>query len=118
MKIGISTWKGKSGIVYEFTDYEPETIFKEGVTGNYIFSKKTVKEEGYSLQPVYIGEGVLKDRIAYRLNEGEVQKKGCNCISVRVLNAGESSKQIEEDLLAACSCAYASNGGCNKKEGG
>jgi hypothetical protein len=117
METGTSKWIGISGIVYEFTDYTLDTVFRENVIGNYAFSNKIPKEEGYTLNPIYIGEGVLKDRISFRLNEGKVQEKRCNCVSVRILKIGEDSKQIEEDLLAAYPAAYIPTG-CNIKEGG
>jgi hypothetical protein len=63
------------------------------------------------------GEGVIRDRTEFRISEGKIQSKGCNCVSVRELNNGEDSKQIEEDLLAANTEAYEPEG-CNIKKGG
>jgi hypothetical protein len=111
-KTGKSTWIGKSGIVYDFIDYKLDTIFND-IQGNYIFSRR----EENILCPVYIGEGMIKERIAFRINEGKIQEKGCDCVSVRLLDKGDDSKQIEEDLLAAYPSSYEPNG-CNIKQGG
>jgi hypothetical protein len=117
-KTGKSTWFGKSGTGYGFTDYGLDTSFSDGVKGNYIFSRRTVGEDGKTfLVPLYIGEGVIWERTEYRIREGRVQEKGCNCVSVRVAEHGEDSKQIETDLLAFYVNAY-EPAGCNIKEGG
>jgi hypothetical protein len=86
---------------------------KTTAPGNYIFSRRN----GNMLYPVYIGEGMIKDRIVFRINEGKIQEKGCTCVSVRLLNDGEDSKQIEEDLLAVNPLSYEPTG-CNIKQGG
>jgi hypothetical protein len=113
-----SDWEGRSGFWYTFTDYTLDTDFKEGIEGIYIFSKMTKTTDGNRLfVPLYIGEGILRDRIKFRLDEGEVQKKGCNCVSVRIEDAQKERKWVEQDLLAENPIAYAPTG-CNKKEGG
>jgi hypothetical protein len=117
MRTTNSKWKGESGVVYEFADYTLDTVFNDNKTGNYIFSRRCKEGDKEVLYPVYIGEGIIKERIPFRINEGRVQKKGCNCISVRFLNEKDDSKQIEEDLLAAYSSSYEPNG-CNIKQGG
>jgi hypothetical protein len=65
----------------------------------------------------FILEREYKDRIKFRINEGCILRKGCDCISVRLLDAGENSKQIEKDLLDKYPNSYTPIG-CNKKEGG
>ena len=112
-----SKWIGKSGRVYVFDDYSLDTVFVENLTGNYIFSKWATDNGKTVLNPVYIGEGVIKDRIEFRVKEGKIQKKGCNCVSVKLLEKGEDSKKIEEDLLAEYLSAYEPVG-CNIKAGG
>jgi hypothetical protein len=116
-RIGNSTWAGKSGIIYDFVDYDLNISFEDDAKGNYIFSKEIMREGKLSLTPVYIGEGVIRERIEYRINEGRIQMKGCSCVSIRRLNKGEDSKQIEEDLLAAHPSSYEPTG-CNIKQGG
>ena len=69
------------------------------------------------IAPIYIGEGVLKDRIAFRINGGRVQKKGCNCFCALANEDEASRKFIEDDLLAACPQSYEPIG-CNIRIGG
>ena len=114
---GKSSWIGKSGNVYEFYDYTLDTVFVKDIVGNYIFSKNIIDGGREKLYPIYIGEGVIKDRIEFRINEGKVLEKGCDYVSVRLLEKEENSKQIEEDLLAAYPTAYDPIG-CNLKKGG
>lgn len=114
-KIRDYKWKGKSGKVYSFDAYTLDTAFSEGVDGNYIFAKPISGSE--SIRAVYIGEGTLKERIAFRINEGRVQEKGCDRVCVMMNSSEESRKQIEEDLLANNITAYEPIG-CNIKIGG
>jgi hypothetical protein len=116
-QVSTSTWNGKSGKVYKFFDYTLDTLFRSDAKGNYIFSRREKGREGDILYAIYIGEGVIRERTEFRINEGKIQSKGCNCVSVRELNNGEDSKQIEEDLLAANTEAYEPEG-CNIKKGG
>lgn len=111
---GISTWTGASGKKYEFETYSLDTKFKENVEGNYIFAKPGSDNRIYA---VYIGEGILKDRIEYRLQDGQVQKKGCDRVCVMLNDNEQERKRIETDLLASNINAYEPLG-CNIKIGG
>lgn len=113
--VGESTWIGASGKKYTFTDHSLDTVFDENIKGNYIFAKPSNIPN--RLTAVYIGEGELKDRIEFRINEMEVLSKGCDRVCVMV-NANERyRKEIESDLLASNTAAYAPTG-CNIKKGG
>ena len=111
---GVSTWTGKSGKKYEFETYSLDTEFNPGIEGNYIFAKPGGDEKIYA---VYIGEGILKDRIEFRIDEEKVQPKGCDRVCVMVNPNAKSRKFIEEDLLASNINSYEPIG-CNKKIGG
>lgn len=111
---GISIWTGKSGEKYEFEMYSLDTVFKEEIEGNYIFAKPGNNGRIYA---VYIGEGILKDRIEFRIDEARVQEKGCDRVCVMVNADKENRKYIEEDLLASNTDAYEPIG-CNVKIGG
>lgn len=113
--IGKSRWTGKSGREYQFEDYSLDAVFDEGVKGNYIFAKPN-DTLGY-ITPVYIGEGILKDRIEFRINEKEVLNKGCDRVCV-MFNVSETyRKEVESDLLEQHPIAYVPTG-CNIKQGG
>lgn len=114
-QIGISTWTGESGKKYEFADYDLDTVFNENVEGNYIFAKLGVNPG--RITAIYIGEGMLKDRIEFRLNEGRVQCKGCDRVCVMQNGNKISRKFIEDDLLASNPDAYEPKG-CNIRIGG
>lgn len=115
MKIGTYTWTGASGIKYEMDAYTLDTKFKDGIEGNYIFAKP--RDNGGHIDAVYIGEGKLKDRIEFRINDGCVLRKGADRVCVRVESDEQTRKAIEDDLLEANTCAYAPTG-CNIKIGG
>ncbi len=114
-KCGTSNWVGKSGEKYTFDTYTLDTVFNGGIESNYIFAKPA-KDQNV-IYPIYIGEGILKDRIEYRINEGRVQQKGCDRVCIMRNNSERSRKFIEGDLLAAFPSAYEPLG-CNIKKGG
>ena len=111
---GVSTWTGKSGKKYKFETYSLDVVLNANILGNYIFAKP--KNDGL-IHAVYIGEGVLKDRVEFRIKEVRIHKKVSDRICV-MANADEvSRKLIEEDLLASNPEAYEPIG-CNIKVGG
>jgi hypothetical protein len=68
-------------------------------------------------QPVYFGEGDLKERLNAAKKDGCVIRKGATHIHEH-LNANAASRKAEEsDLLANFPVAYAPIG-CNVKPGG
>lgn len=115
MKIGTYTWTGASGQKYEMDAYTLDTKFKDGIEGNYIFAKP--RGNGGYIDAVYIGEGKLKDRIEFRINDGCVLRKGADRVCVRLESDEQTRKAIEDDLLEANTCAYTPTG-CNIKIGG
>lgn len=118
MNLGPFDWKGASGETYTMDAYTLDTEVNPEVCGNYIFGRLYKDEKGQQhIAPIYIGEGVLKDRISFRINEGRVQAKGCNCFCAIVTEDEARRKFIEEDLLAACPQAYEPVG-CNIRIGG
>ena len=110
--IGEIDWPGGSGKTYRFKAFTVDTIFSD-VEGNYIFTRK----ENNVYKAVYIGQGVLSERISYRIREGEVIKKGITYICAIAVKDEENRRQIESDLLLGNPEAYAPTG-CNIKEGG
>ena len=114
-QIGTSTWTGESGKKYEFVDFDLDTVFNENVEGNYIFARPSINP--MRLTAIYIGEGILKNRIGFRLNEGRVQSKGCDRVCVMRNSDEDSRKQIEDDLLASNPDVYEPKG-CNIRVGG
>lgn len=117
MNLGNFIWKGASGQTYKMDAYSLDTKVNDGICGNYIFGELYYENGMAKIRAIYIGEGVLKDRIEYRIDEGRVQKKGCNCFCAMINEDEKSRKAIESDLLAANPCAYVPNG-CNIKTGG
>lgn len=118
MKIGSFIWTGASGARYEMDAFDLNTSVNPTIQGNYIFGKLYVNESGQQkIKAIYIGEGILKDRIEFRINEGRVQSKGCNCFCAMINNDEKRRKQIEDDLLASNPDAYEPIG-CNIKIGG
>lgn len=118
MSLGNFTWKGRSGRVYEMEAFSLDTVVKPDICGNYIFGRLYTDEKARKyIAPIYIGEGILKDRIEFRINEGRVQKKGCNCFCGMINEDEKSRKEIEDDILAAYPQAYEPVG-CNIKIGG
>ena len=115
MKIETYTWTGASGQEYEMDAYTLDTKFKDGIEGNYIFAKP--RGNGEHIDAVYIGEGKLKDRIEFRINDGCVLRKGADRVCVRVEGDEQIRKAIEDDLLEANTYAYVPTG-CNIKIGG
>jgi len=115
--IGKSKWIGVSGREYIFDDYTLDTVFAKDIIGNYIFCRTIFKNGKDEIYAIYIGEGIIKDRIEFRIKDGKVLEKECDHVSVRILGKGESGKWIEEDLLAVYFTAYEPIG-CNIKTGG
>ena len=111
-------WKGASGAVYEMAAFGLDVNVKPDIEGNYVFGELYDDSTGaLKIRAIYIGEGILKDRIEFRIREGRVQKKGCNCVCMMINTDEKSRKQIEDDLLAANPNAYEPDG-CNIKIGG
>lgn len=118
MDYGTFIWIGASGKAYEMNAWSLDVSITPGICGNYIFGEMYRNEDGrLKIKAIYIGEGNLKDRIDFRINEGRVQRKGCNCFCAMVNENEESRKAIEEDLLAANPDSYEPIG-CNIRIGG
>lgn len=118
MNYGIFSWRGASGQLYEMAAYSLDAkVINDKICGNYIFGELYYEGGVAKIRAIYIGEGVLKDRIEYRINEGRVQEKGCNCFCAMINEDEKSRKAIESDLLAANENAYEPIG-CNIKIGG
>lgn len=118
MNYGETTWTGASGTIYKMKTFSLDTEVRPDIEGNYIFGERYKDPQGrIFVRPIYIGEGILKNRIEFRIQEGRVQQKGCNCFCAMINDNEASRKFIEDDLLAAYPQAYAPVG-CNKKIGG
>jgi hypothetical protein len=106
-------WPGATGKKYPYhihgIDFDPSP--KQD--GNYILAKIA----NGKWQPIYIGEGDLKTRIAAAKSDGCVLRKGATHIHEH-LNGNETARKAEEsDILAVHPVAYAPTG-CNVKTGG
>lgn len=119
MEYGSFTWIGASGRKYKMEAYSLDIDVNPDVCGNYIFGELYHDDTDNldKIRAIYIGEGKLNDRICFRINEGRVQQKGCNCFCAMVNENEKSRKEIEDDLLAANPNAYEPEG-CNIKIGG
>lgn len=118
MEYGTFTWTGASGRKYTMEAYSLDTRVNPDVYGNYIFGELYRDTDNfYKIKAIYIGEGNLNDRICFRINEGRIQRKGCNCFCAMVNEDEKSRKEIEDDLLAANPNAYEPEG-CNIRTGG
>jgi hypothetical protein len=106
-------WPGASGKSYTFHVHEIDFDPNPNQDGNYIFTKVV----NNSWQPVYVGEGDLKTRLAAAKDDGGVLRKNSTHIHEH-LNANQTTRKAEEsDILAAHPVAYAPSG-CNVKSGG
>lgn len=118
MEYGKYIWVGASGKRYTMEAFSLETEVRPEINGNYIFGELYKNSDGTpKIRAIYIGEGNLRDRIRYRIEEGRVQKKGCNCFCAMINEDEQSRKAIESDLLAANENAYEPIG-CNIRIGG
>lgn len=115
MKLGKFKWTGASGKVYRMEAFSLDTVVKPGISGNYVFGE--LNEDGTKIRAIYIGEGNLQDRINFRIREGRVQEKGCNCFCAMINEDEDSRKEIEDDLLASNPNSNEPIG-CNIKPGG
>lgn len=106
-------WTGASGRHYNFWKYEIGKGFKADAVGVYIFARKT--STGYDA--VYIGQGILNDRLRTHENDGCVIRKGATEIHCCSVSTQEVRRQMERDLLAGNPEAYVPTG-CNEKLGG
>ncbi len=85
-------WRGKSGAYYRYYVYRIGARMKDE-KGNYIYAK----QRGQSWEPVYIGQGNLKDRS----DTGSHHKGSCIALNGAThfhahLNALQSSRRAEE----------------------
>jgi len=106
-------WIGASGKQYKYYVCDLNFDFSPNQNGNYIFCKI---EKG-AWVPVYVGEGDLKDRVAFRKNDRSVGYKNATHIHAHQNNNETDRKNEESDILARHSEAYDPTG-CNIKEGG
>jgi hypothetical protein len=113
MQVPTVAWPGCSGKNYTFEVYPISTKVSPGYEGNYIFAK----QDGNKWLAVYIGEGVLKDRIEHHLSENNVTKCGATHFHLKLNRDAKARFNDETDLLAGNPEAYSPTG-CNVKKGG
>lgn len=106
-------WPGASGRKYEFEIFELDVKFSKDVVGNYIFTKRTP----FGWDALYIGEGILQDRIHDDVHRPCAIEKGATHIHAHLNKCEQNRKDEEEDLLALHTEAYTPTG-CNIKKGG
>ena len=113
MKSNFCSWPVSHADYFTFQVCELNVRVPETVRGNYIFAKLN----GDRWDAVYIGEGIISERIAAHLNEGDVIKKGATHIHLIQIEDGVRRKNLETSLLQFSPEAYAPKG-CNIKKGG
>ena len=106
-------WNGTKGREYPYTVYSIDVNFKADQQGNYIFCRE-MSNGGW--EAVYIGEGLLNERISEHRKTGCVTRKGATHIHAH-LNTKEKAFNEETDLLLVHAKAYEPKG-CNIKKGG
>ena len=106
-------WDGESGKQYKFWIFPINHTFGANEVGNYIFAKR----EGSRWPAIYIGEGELQIRVAAAIREGCVTRKSATHIHANLINSERARKEVESDILAAHTEAYAPTG-CNVRPGG
>ncbi|MFA5879783.1 MAG: hypothetical protein WC860_06365 [Candidatus Margulisiibacteriota bacterium] len=102
-------WEGKSGILYKYYIWELPVNFKENQKGNYIYTKKNFEGKW---QPIYIGQGDLKERSENHHKKNCISSKGATHLHVHLNLKEEDRINEEEDLLMNYTNAYSS--GCNE----
>ena len=113
MHQGTCVWNGASGAQYTYYIFAAPPNFSASQDGNYIYSKLV---ENY-WQPIYIGEGDLRDRTENHHRAECLAKKGATHVHAH-LNASQQDRRREEsDLLAGYIQAYVP-AGCNIRPGG
>lgn len=113
MATGTCNWPGASGKSYLYHVHDSNFDPNPKQDGNYIFAKFSNSK----WQPIYVGQGDLKTRIAAAKSEGCVTRKGATYIHEH-LSASETARKAEEsDILTAHHISYAPTG-CNEKPGG
>ena len=100
---------------YSFDIYDLPFTCDPDLEGNYIHCKQVGLLEQWT--PIYIGEGLLNERV----NDDEhltcALEKGATHVHIRLEEGLLSRTFVERDLLLAHSEAYTPIG-CNVKEGG
>ncbi|WP_430816354.1 hypothetical protein [Carboxylicivirga sp. RSCT41] len=113
MEKKIISWPGAYGKQYEFEIFDLDVIFPAGARGNYIFARRT--PTGWDA--VYIGEGILQERVQDVVHRSHAIKKGATHIHAHFNINEYSRKAEEEDLLTVHTEAYTPKG-CNVKKDG
>lgn len=106
-------WNGAYGARYSYRIYPISFTFREDDEGNYIFAKRG----GSGWQAVYIGEGILNERVAAHIRDSCVTRQGATHIHAHLNDENARPRAEEADLLAEHTEAYEPTG-CNKKPGG
>ena len=95
-------WLGASGKNHE-NDIKPiDFEFDKNQFGNFIFCRETSK--GWKV--IYVGEGDLKIRTKFRINESSVIKKGATHIHFRLIENEDNRNEEKRDILACQSTKY------------
>lgn len=102
-------WIGKSGKPYWYAIHELPWLPDPNQYGNYIFAKFV----NGRWQPVYIGEGDLRDRYNAALREGCVTKKNATHYHEHLQSSKSAGVEEEADLIAGNPDCMEPTG-CNK----
>ncbi len=106
-------WPGKSGRSYTYYVHDLTFDPSPDQDGNYIWAKVV----NGSWQPVYIGQGDLKDRRNAHLKDGCVTRKGATHFHCH-LNGRKQDRLAEEDDLLANFPQTFTPTGCNVNPSG
>ena len=84
---------------YSFTVYSTDTSFND-VSALYTFTKRTVSNGKGTHQFLYIGEtGELGTRIENHEKWDCVNKSGCNCICIHLVDGLDNRRTIEKAFI-------------------
>jgi hypothetical protein len=117
MHQGTCVWVGASGVQYTYyifalpPNFDPN--FNPNQNGNYIYAKLV---ENY-WQPIYIGQGDLRDRTQNHHKAECIARRSATHVHARLNEREADRKREEADLLANYTQAYAPTG-CNERAGG
>ena len=102
------TWTGRSGRSYTYNVYQMPAN-PNSVDGNYVFAKIV----NGRWQPIYFGQGDLRDRYNAAIREGCVTRKGATHWHAHTEANAQTRRNEESDLIAGNSACRPPSG-CNE----
>lgn len=113
MHEGTCVWVGASGAQYTYYIFSIPPNFTPNQNGNYIYTKRVEN----LWQPIYIGQGDLRERTQNHHRAQCIGAKGATHVHAKLTATEAVRTQEESDLLGNYTQAYAP-AGCNIRIGG